>query len=273
MTRRVSKQGSKGEQVKKIQSILKSLEIYDGPIDGLFSSATKESVVTFQRSKNVKPDGIVGPITWELLLSTNEKARTIIPFAVYRYRGPNESNQNRCTFIDEDTALWAARMCIGEGGKNRSKQKASAMMWSLMNRWMLHPARRHWPTYLYLMRRFSQPINPRWQKGGDLARRYEGTKYCTPAKLKRRAHISSLTWEQIPQRIAEVIRAFQAGTNPPPTKLFELDKPRISNWASHKNLAKKYPWGIQFENSKLPDWFFQDQNLIAGNVTIDHWDR
>jgi len=190
--------------------------------------------------------------------------------ATYRYWGGNKANQKRQTIIDDEAALWAARMCVGEGGKRCSTKKAAAMLWAVMNRWMLHRARRYWPTYQYLMRRFSQPINPRWRKGGDLARKYAGTKYCTPARLRRRAKISSLTWDEIPEQIVEAVKAFQAGTLPPPTELHTLDKPRISNWASHKGLSKKYPWGISFERSKQPDWFFED-NLIAGTVVVDHW--
>ncbi len=191
--------------------------------------------------------------------------------ATYRYHGPIEKNQSRFAIIDDETALWAARMCVGEGGKKCPEKKAAAMLWSLMNRYMLHPARRHWPTFLFLMRRFSQPINPRWQKGGDLARKYAGTKYCTPARLRRRARISSLTWEQIPDHIVETVKAFQQGTIPPPSELNDLERPRISNWASHKNLDKKYPWGMSFEKSKQPDWFFEDARLIAGRVVVDFW--
>lgn len=192
-------------------------------------------------------------------------------FAIYRYWGPNESRQSRSTAIDDTTALWAARMCVGEGGKRCNKKKAAAMMWALMNRWMLHPARRFWPSYLYLMRRFSQPINPRWQKGGDLARTFAGTKHCTPARLRRRAYISDLGWEDIPEQIFESVKSFQSGTLHPPAELSELEKPRISNWASYKGLELKYPWGISFERSRQPDWFFEDVRLIKGSVVLDFW--
>ena len=189
--------------------------------------------------------------------------------ATYRYYGPNESSRERFTSIDDETALWAARMCVGEGGEKCSKDKAAAMLWALANRWFLHPASsRYWPSYLYLMRRFSQPINPRWQEGGDLARKYAGKKAGSPARLKRREHISSLTWEQIPEQIAEVVLAFQSGTLPPPAILLDMDRPRISNWASHNGLDKKYPWGIDFSK----EWFFEDVRLIKGSVIVDYWD-
>jgi hypothetical protein len=152
--------------------------------------------------------------------------------ATYRYLGPLESNRDRVCQIDEETALWAARMCVGEGGKKCSEEKASAMLWALMNRWFLHPGRRHWPTFLYLMRRFSQPINPRWQAGGDLARKYRNKPAGSPARLRRRARISSMLWYEIPITIQCVVTFFEAGELSPPWSLSKLDRPRISNWAS-----------------------------------------
>ena len=195
-----------------------------------------------------------------------KKANTEVIQTIYRYLGPRKKDRDRCVVIDDETALWAARMIVGEGGKNCSTEKASAQLWALINRWMLHPGRRHWPTFLFLMRRFSQPINPRWMEGGDLARKYAGTKHCTPAKLRRRAQIASLTWNEIPTGIARVVRAFRAGTLQPPAGVLALDRPRISNWASHAGLKEKYPWGICFDDSPSPDWFFEDRNLTAGNV-------
>ncbi len=194
---------------------------------------------------------------------------TGLKFATYRYNGP--ADNDRHTVIDAETALWAARMIVGEGGKRCSKKKAAALLWALMNRWMLHPARRHWPSFLYLMRRFCQPINPRWMEGGDLARKYAGTKHCSPARLRRRARISALTWAEIPATITDVVRAFQAGLLPPPAEVLEIDRPRISNWASHRGLEEKYPWGICFSVSRSRDWFFEDSRLIAGHVVVDHW--
>jgi hypothetical protein len=193
----------------------------------------------------------------------------MIETAIYRYEGPNKSNNDRETIIDTETALWSARMIVGEGGYKCSEKKAAAMLWALMNRWFLHPARRHWPSYLYLMRRFSQPINPKWQRGGTLARKWINTKYTTEAKLKRREKISSLKTREIPDSINKMVEKFQAGSLQIPESVLTLEKPRISNWASHKGLNEKYPWGIKLEGGKSYDWFFEDKNLIKGNVITD----
>lgn len=184
----------------------------------------------------------------------------------------NTHNDRWCT-IDDKTELWLARMIIGEGGKNCSFEKASAMLWALMNRWHLHPGRRHWPTFLYMVRRFSQPVNPRWQKDGDLTRKAikkHGPKYwaVTPARLRRRAKICSMEWGDIPMDVADEVARFKDGRQSPPYKLTTVDHQRISNWASYDGLQRKYPWGIDFDG----DWFFEDARLVAtGHVVINHW--
>lgn len=265
------KQGAKGPDVSKLQNLLKSIGVYQDTVDGSFGPRTKSYVIQFQNANGLEPDGVVGSRTWEVLLEKATPPKVVSHLASYRYFGPNDSNQDRSTVVDEETALWCARMCVGEGGKRCSEDKAAAMLWAIMNRWMLHSGRRHWPTYLYLLRRFSQPINPRWQTGGDLAKKYAGTEHCTPARMKRRAEICALKWSDIPVRIVKTVRAFQAGILPPPAALTEMERPRISNWASHKGLKQKYPWGVAFEKSVRPDWFFEDKTLIAGRIVVDWW--
>jgi len=55
------KKGSKGDEVKALQGLLK---LY---VDGIFGSQTEEAVKLFQVKKGLKTDGIVGPKTWALL--------------------------------------------------------------------------------------------------------------------------------------------------------------------------------------------------------------
>ena len=54
--------GTKGEEVKKLQQALGILA------DGIFGVKTEDAVKAFQKSNNLKVDGIVGPMTWALLL-------------------------------------------------------------------------------------------------------------------------------------------------------------------------------------------------------------
>ncbi len=57
--RQTIKLGSKGDDVKFLQQMLQI-----SPADGIFGVSTDKAVKEFQKSKNIKQDGIVGPYTW-----------------------------------------------------------------------------------------------------------------------------------------------------------------------------------------------------------------
>lgn len=59
----VLKQGSSGSDVRTLQQKLKSWGYYDGSVDGIFGSGTKEAVKYFQRTNGLSADGIVGSAT------------------------------------------------------------------------------------------------------------------------------------------------------------------------------------------------------------------
>jgi hypothetical protein len=188
--------------------------------------------------------------------------------ATYRYSGSDRFSSDRSVTVDESTALWLARMCFGESGADCTTNQISAMVWSMLHRFFLHPARSKWVTLTFLIRRFSQPINPRWSEGGDLAIKYAGTKYTTPSKMERRKHIQGLQWNDMPWHIEDTIDRFRKGLLPPPETLQQIEKRRISNWASHHDMKKKFPWGLSFGDL---NWFFEDRKLINGTVVIDYW--
>ncbi|MBQ7410778.1 MAG: spore cortex-lytic enzyme [Clostridia bacterium] len=59
----LSKYGSRGEEVKQIQTKLKSWGYYDGSVDGVYGSKTFEAVKKFQRKNGLTVDGIAGDKT------------------------------------------------------------------------------------------------------------------------------------------------------------------------------------------------------------------
>ncbi len=59
--------GSRGASVAQLQELLRNAGFDPGPIDGVFGSKTQAAVISFQRSKNLVPDGIVGIMTWTAL--------------------------------------------------------------------------------------------------------------------------------------------------------------------------------------------------------------
>ena len=63
----LSKYGSRGEEVKKIQTKLKNWGYYSGEVDGIYGSKTFEAVKKFQRKNGLTVDGIAGTNTLNAL--------------------------------------------------------------------------------------------------------------------------------------------------------------------------------------------------------------
>lgn len=63
----LSKYGSNGEEVKKIQTKLKDWGYYSGNVDGIYGSKTFEAVKKFQSKNGLKADGIAGDKTLSAL--------------------------------------------------------------------------------------------------------------------------------------------------------------------------------------------------------------
>jgi peptidoglycan hydrolase-like protein with peptidoglycan-binding domain len=56
-------QGSRGEKVERLQSILAHALGYEIAVDGIFGPATAAAVADFQQKNGLAPDSIVGPRT------------------------------------------------------------------------------------------------------------------------------------------------------------------------------------------------------------------
>ncbi|MFE1747014.1 peptidoglycan-binding protein [Coleofasciculus sp. H7-2] len=65
----ILKNGSQGAVVTGVQTVLKEQGLYKGGIDGVYGSQTRSAVIAFQQSRNLSPDGIVGPQTWEAMIA------------------------------------------------------------------------------------------------------------------------------------------------------------------------------------------------------------
>ncbi len=59
----LSKVGSRGDEVRKIQKKLKQLGYYNGTVDGIYGNNTKNAVIAFQKNCGITADGIAGPKT------------------------------------------------------------------------------------------------------------------------------------------------------------------------------------------------------------------
>ena len=71
----VLRTGSRGEDVKTLQSRLYDLGYYTGEIDGQFGAGTKAAVIDFQKANGLDPDGMAGSETKALLYSVEAKPK------------------------------------------------------------------------------------------------------------------------------------------------------------------------------------------------------
>lgn len=59
----LSKLGSRGDEVRRIQNKLKSLGYFDGAVDGIYGVKTQRAVRQFQKSVGITADGVAGKKT------------------------------------------------------------------------------------------------------------------------------------------------------------------------------------------------------------------
>ncbi|WP_427159167.1 peptidoglycan-binding domain-containing protein [Aliinostoc sp. HNIBRCY26] len=60
--------GSQGKAVRELQSFLKTQKLYNGAVNGVYSRNTRSAVIAFQKSHNLKADGVVGAKTWSAIV-------------------------------------------------------------------------------------------------------------------------------------------------------------------------------------------------------------
>lgn len=79
----LSKVGSRGNEVKAIQKILKERGLYTGSVDGVFGNGTKQALMKFQKQQGLTQDGIAGPATLKKLGITMGKIPAATDNTVY----------------------------------------------------------------------------------------------------------------------------------------------------------------------------------------------
>jgi peptidoglycan hydrolase-like protein with peptidoglycan-binding domain len=63
----ILREGDRGDQVHRLQDRLKSKGFPPGPIDGVFGPRTLVAVISFQKARNLRVDGLAGPQTQKAL--------------------------------------------------------------------------------------------------------------------------------------------------------------------------------------------------------------
>ena len=61
--------GSHGDEVRRIETRLAELKLYTGAIDGSYGGGVESAVKSFQQSRGLAVDGVVGDETWKALFA------------------------------------------------------------------------------------------------------------------------------------------------------------------------------------------------------------
>ena len=70
------KRGSRGADVKSLQTILRNKGLYTGSIDGDYGIYTENAVKAYQRQQKLSVDGVYGPVTCRALTGQNKNNNT-----------------------------------------------------------------------------------------------------------------------------------------------------------------------------------------------------
>ena len=96
----LSKYGSRGEEVRTIQTKLKRWGYYNGNVDGIYGSQTMEAVKYFQRKNGLTADGIAG-------------TKTLQAMGIYSSSG-NSSSSNSSSSTNSSDLNLLSRLVYGE---------------------------------------------------------------------------------------------------------------------------------------------------------------
>ena len=117
----LSKYGSRGEEVRQIQTKLKRWGYYNGNVDGIYGSQTQEAVRYFQRKNNLKVDGIAGPETLKAMGIFNSSSSTSSSTS------SNSSNLNllaRIIYGEARGEPYTGQVAVGAVVMNRVKSSS-----------------------------------------------------------------------------------------------------------------------------------------------------
>ncbi len=102
----ILKPGSSGQEVKALQTKLKSLGFYDGVVDGDYGVNTTNAVSKFQTAKGLEPDGRLGTTTRQKLEATIQEKSQSTPT-------PSPTQQPKTNSDDKQGIIWWGLIGLG----------------------------------------------------------------------------------------------------------------------------------------------------------------
>lgn len=117
----LSKMGSTGDEVKRVQKKLKELGYYKDNVDGIYGRNTQSAVKAFQKNCGITADGVAGP-------------KTLLYLGLGTSSG---STANNTSYSDEDVQLLAKVISAEARGESYEGQVAVGAV--ILNR-VAHPS-------------------------------------------------------------------------------------------------------------------------------------
>lgn len=163
----------------------------------------------------------VGGTTCAMTIAYGQPARqTVHGILLSEHAGPS--------YITESDTLVLARMVIGsqtagarQAGNTHHSDAAACRLWTAANMFTLQRENGiRWRSIGEAAGAYSTALAPRWRADGDCALpAFSALPICEPRRLARRARISSMSWETIATRFADLrgyIQRWAQGDVPPP---------------------------------------------------------
>lgn len=180
--------------------------------------------------------------------------------------------------LTENDKLWLARAIAGETGEHlKNIDGPAAVAWSMMNRFLLTKGQDVWPTFANLLRNYSQPINPKWYRGGSICANPSKVQApaCNDKAYQHREYISNLRWQDIDRGIRDFVEAFAEGNVTLPDSVLSLPYWRITDFAAfHRKEYADREIGFNSngrvfdKNTKLTNWFFEIKGILDCEVHV-----
>jgi hypothetical protein len=122
--------------------------------------------------------------------------------------------------LTADDALWAARMLVGEAGGEDDADNA-AVLWSMINSYMLRPLRDEYPTFADFVRAYCTPLQRYLKSQGAIDRhKKRGTKMVEvePGKwqLERHVELQKRPWAKLSAGARAVVESVFQGKKATP---------------------------------------------------------
>ncbi|MEZ0230437.1 MAG: hypothetical protein ACAI25_17575 [Planctomycetota bacterium] len=194
--------------------------------------------------------------------------------------------------LTAEDALWSARMLVGEAG-GEDDADGAAVLWCMLNSYMLRPLRKDYPTFTDFVRAYCTPLQKFLKSKGALERhRKLGTKMVEVEEgkwqLERHVELQKRPWEKLaPGARAVVERVFRGKAATPcgnatqfcSTATYFHDKhgrkpsdEELAAYTEEYAKEKAYTWFKVEKSRPRSNCFFVEKrfaSLPAGVVKVD----